>query len=51
MIKIVDVKESFEKKNPTSIYDKKKKKTPNNLGIEISSTCSFSSKYQFLLQH
>lgn len=25
MIKIVDVKESFEKKNPTSIYDKKKK--------------------------
>ena len=29
MIKIVDVKESFEKKNPISIYDKKKKKKKN----------------------
>ena len=26
MIKIVDVKESFEKKNPTSMIKKKKKK-------------------------
>jgi len=52
MIKTVDVKESFEKKKyPTSIYDKKKKQTLNKLGIEkISSICSFSLKYQFLLQ-